>query len=417
MAALLLLGLLPGACIAGSDEPLLEQESMPIVRQPPTPPPCVPRAAIGPAFVRRDGSSLRLEDQPFRALGANAYYLQQLFAYGEAGRSNSVEPALEVLDHMVCLGMGVVRMLAFNDGDDASAIRTEPGAYHEVGLRGLDRAVAEAKARGLRVILPLVNNWSDYGGLPRYATWAGKLESERDEFFADGPMRDTWKEYVAMLTERVNTYTGVRYRDEPAILAWEIGNELRCPTCPGSTRYVDTMNDLADYLKGHAPEHLIADGGDGLDDNLREYRGLSNPYWVRGSEGTSFSKLLEIEALDLVSYHMYFSRRGFRVASDLDVWIDSHERLARTAGKVAYLGEFGVEPASSEPASSDAERAASLERQLERLFAHNAGALALFWQLIPAARRPSSDDGYGVVFDQDPATSAVLHHWARVARP
>jgi mannan endo-1,4-beta-mannosidase len=93
--------------------------------------------------------------------------------------------------------------------------------------------VAEAKARGLRLILTLTNNGSDFGGLDAYARWAGKSQ---DDFFGDPTMMGYWKEHAATLLARIDTLTGVAYRDGPAILRWELANELRCRACAGGTR-------------------------------------------------------------------------------------------------------------------------------------------------------------------------------------
>ena len=183
----------------------------------------------------------------------------------------------EVLDDLVCLSLPVARIWGFNDSKDTSSIRRSPEeGFREEGLRGLDQAVWEAKRRGIRLILPLVNNWGEYGGLPAYAAWAAKRYGspiDRDDFYRDVQMKQWWKDYVFMLVNRVNTFTGVAYRDEPAILAWEIGNELRCGSCAGTTRLPDTIAELATFLKQIAPNQLVADGGDGFDDDPTPVRG------------------------------------------------------------------------------------------------------------------------------------------------
>ena len=43
-------------------------------------------------------------------------------------------------------------------------------------------------------------------------------------YTADAPCQ-AYKNYVQMLAERVNTITGVKYADDPTILAWELCNE------------------------------------------------------------------------------------------------------------------------------------------------------------------------------------------------
>ena len=264
-----------------------------------------------------------------------------------------------MLDDLVCLSLPVARIWGFNDSKDASSIRRSPEeGFREEGLRGLDQAVWEAKRRGIRLVIPLVNNWGEYGGLPAYAAWASKAFGgpyEHDDFYTSPQMKQWWKDYAFMLMNRVNTFTGIAYRDEPAVLAWEIGNELRCSSCAGTTRLPDTIAELATFLKQIAPNQLVADGGDGFDDDPDPYVGLSNLYAVRGDDGASFSKLGRVDALDMLSYHFYPRNYGFTTARDAEIWIERHQAIAAVTGKVAYLGECGF-------VAPDAERAAELRR-------------------------------------------------------
>lgn len=156
LAACLLTTVAGLACDGDGEKPLLP--ATPVVL------PCTPLPPIQ-HLVRRQGAELRLGDQRFRTVGGNVYYLQQLFTYGDLMGPSMSQPALDALDAVSCLSMNVVRTMGFNDGDDVAAIRRAPGQYDEHGLARLDRAVAEAKARGLRLILTLTNNWADYGGL------------------------------------------------------------------------------------------------------------------------------------------------------------------------------------------------------------------------------------------------------------
>lgn len=410
-AALVLLGTALTACDPPEGG---EPTQSPVVRTGDIPSvPCPARGEVTGPFVTRRGSQLLLDGRPWQAVGGNVYYLQQLLAYAEQGNPALGMPALEALEHMNCLGMSVVRAWAFNDSQDSSSIRTSPGVYREEGLRGLDRAVAEARRRGLRVILTLVNNWRDYGGLPRYAEWAGRAGG--DEFFTDSVMQGYWRDYVTMLANRVNTFTGIPYREEPAILAWEIGNELRCRSCRGTSRYLETVRALARHLKVAFPNHLVADGGDGHDDAPASYPGLSNTYSVRGDEGVSFSGLLDVDELDMLSYHLYPTAWGLDDRRDADIWINAHQRLAAAAGKVAYLGEFGQETTSFE--MRDQVRAPVFERWLGRLLERDHGALGLLWQVIPQSRLGAEDDGFGVVYQADAATTRVLRHWSTYGQP
>ena len=75
------------------------------------------------------------------------------------------------------------------------------------------------------------------------------------------------------------------------MLAWEIANELRCPSCRGTTRSLDTIAALARHLRATGARQLIADGGEGFDDAFEQYLGITNRYAVRGDEGMSFSRM------------------------------------------------------------------------------------------------------------------------------
>jgi len=305
----------------------------------------------------------------------------------------------------------VARIWGFNDSKDTSSIRRSPEeGFREEGLRGLDQAVWEAKRRGIRLIVPLVNNWGEYGGLPAYAAWASKLYGspvEHDDFFRDAQMQQWWKDYVYLLVNRVNTFTGVAYKDEPAILAWEVANELRCPSCRGTTAFVDTVEELATFLKDLAPNQLVSDGGDGFDDDPTAYEGLSNLYAVRGDEGSSYSRLARVEALDMLSYHFYPRNYGLQTARDAEIWIERHHALAAITDKVAYLGECGF-------IASDAERAQSYDVWLRNLFGLAGGQLGIFWQLSPAGRL--DNDGFAVYSRRDNATAWILARWGRAVR-
>lgn len=47
-------------------------------------------------------------------------------------------------------------------------------------------------------------------------------------FFSDPGARRLYKQHVAAIVKRRNSITGVPYRDDPTIFAWELINEPRC---------------------------------------------------------------------------------------------------------------------------------------------------------------------------------------------
>jgi mannan endo-1,4-beta-mannosidase len=256
--------------------------------------------------------------------------------------------------------------------------------------------------------MTLTNNWPEYGGLPAMAAWMGKT---KNDFFTDRSFQALWRQYVVLLSARVNTYTGVAYKDEPTIVAWELGNEFRCESCVGSSALPDTVARLARFAKTMFPNHLIADGGEGFDDAPQLYRGLSNAYPVSGEMGASFHRLAAIPSLDLLSSHFYPRSWGLKASADASVWIERHDSIARANGKVAYLGEYGL--AGQGDVVTDDVRAAVYDQWLERLFASTGGALGFFWQLVPPGR--PNRDGHGVHSDRDGLTVGVVQKWLGAA--
>jgi hypothetical protein len=80
-----------------------------------------------------------------------------------------------------------------------------------------DNVVAAAKANGLRLIVALTNNWSDYGGMDVY-TKQLTGSANHDVFYTNSLTQTAYKNYAA-------AFVG-RYKNEPTILAWELGAVL-----------------------------------------------------------------------------------------------------------------------------------------------------------------------------------------------
>lgn len=76
-----------------------------------------------------------------------------------------------------------------------------------------------------------------------FADFRGLTETD---FYTDPVLRQDFKDFVSYIVNRRNTYTGVRYRDDRAIMAWQLGNELDW----GSDSRLDAwMSEKATYNK------------------------------------------------------------------------------------------------------------------------------------------------------------------------
>jgi len=265
-------------------------------------------------FVQRLGAQLLHEGSPFPIVGANTYYL----AYVEQGTLNGA------LDLAASFGMNVMRCWAFLDAAkppgpgevcfqywdaDSKAPRIQDG---ENGLARLDGAIAQAEERGIRLILTLTNNWEDFGGMPQYVRWFG-MEGKKNRFYTDAHCRSAYRNYVQEIVTRRNTITGRVYSDEPAILAWELANEPRCEGLGGTGKLVGWADEMSRFIRGLDANHLIAVGDEGND------------------------KLLEIDAIDFGTFHMYPDSMEQGLAS-----IRQQSDAARRSNKPVLMEEYGL---------------------------------------------------------------------------
>src|SRR5262249_16975930 len=114
-------------------------------------------------FVTVRGGNFRADGATFRFAGTNTYYLHQQSHY-------MVDMAL---DDAAAMGMRVVRAWAFADGSGHgyTALQPQPYVYNDAAFDSLDYAIWKAGRLGIRLVLALVNNWPDYGGMAQYVTW------------------------------------------------------------------------------------------------------------------------------------------------------------------------------------------------------------------------------------------------------
>lgn len=107
----------------------------------------------------------------------------------------------------------------------------EYGAYYQLwqngtaifntgpfGISRFDAVVASAKAHGIRLIVALTNNWSDFGGMDVYVSQLNP-GGTHDTFYTNEVVIAAYKNYI-------NNFVG-RYADEPTIMGWELANEPR----------------------------------------------------------------------------------------------------------------------------------------------------------------------------------------------
>jgi hypothetical protein len=197
---------------------------------------------------------------------------------------------------------------------DAPTYVLAPGKFNEDAFRRLDLMMALANQYGVRIIFPLVNNWPWMGGRPQYAAFRGKSP---DAFWTDPQLIGDFETTISHLLERTNTITGVKYKDDKAILCWETGNELAAP-------FTWTVQ-ITRFIKSLDQNHLVMDGGRGN--------------FARG-EPVQPGALSE-PSIDIVTTHHY-EKDPAVIPSHVQSVINFIKRR-----KVYVLGEFGFAPTAA----------------------------------------------------------------------
>lgn len=256
-------------------------------------------------FVVRKGSSLMLAGKPFRFAGANIYWL----GLQEPADDISYPSHFRVDDALATASfMGETVVRAHTLGISVGcAICVEPslGTFNQEALQHIDYAIWSAKIHHIRLIIPLVDNWHYYhGGEPTFTLWRG-IPDQRAFYYSPLVIND-FKQYINVLLNHVNSYDGLRYKDDPTIMAWETGNELSAPS--------SWVEDISAYIKGEDPHHLVMDGN-----------------YEQADQTSNFLPDLAIKTVDIYTGHYY-------PPSIANLHIELNQALS--ANKVFIVGEY-----------------------------------------------------------------------------
>jgi mannan endo-1,4-beta-mannosidase len=355
-------------------------------------------------FVTVDNSRFEFGGQQFRFLGANATYLYQQAAYG---RHFIVD---EVFSDLRRMKVKVVRIGAHFESDnllDPAVIMTAPNEYNESALRALDYVLMKAKEYQLKLVLILTNNWKHYGGIPQYIKWANTQKIlnrtfEHDDFYINETIKSWYMNYLAVLINRTNTFTSVKYKDDSTIFSWELINEPRSKDKSGMLIY-NWLIEMLFFVKSQDSNHMVGTGEEGMDISPNFYPSYDYFYNGRedlfdGSYGISFRMNSSISMLDYISIHLYPEAWGFNDEAGIN-WLRDHIRISQLSKKPILIGEFG----------SKSKNVTLINKWLE-VIKKSLNGESMIWQYS----HPSLDhkDGFGFNWVNDSELCSSLQNYA-----
>lgn len=408
-------------------------------------------AAAPKGFVTvRDGHFM-LDGKPYRFAGTNVWYAAYLGMTADGQARLKQE-----LDTLLALGVTNLRILGAAEisplkNSMRPAIQDGAGHYDETILAGLDFALAEIGRRGMKAVVFLNNFWEWSGGMVTYQYWTNgghyidlgdpnhpwpEFADYSAQFYKSAAANARYRAYIAALIRRRNTVTGRIYRDDPAIMAWQLANE---PRPGGSVEKTDMKaffawtDSTAGYIKSLDTHHLVSTGNEGVMGCL-ESEGC-----VTGSTGSRY--------VDYLTFHIWPLNWGWINPADMEKsfapgtekvrrYVETHLRLAANLKKPAVCEEFGFprDGGSNDPKAGTVWRD-RYYTMLYGLFEENAqgnGAFggSNFWAWGGAGRAQHADynwqpgdtsyvgdpaqepQGRNSVFDRDMATIDIIRRHA-----
>ncbi|KAL3431711.1 mannan endo-1,4-beta-mannosidase C [Aspergillus tetrazonus] len=303
----------------------------------------VTTATARKGFVTTKGDKFQLDGKDFYFAGSNAYY----FPFNN--NQTDVELGLSAAKKA---GLSVFRTWGFNDknvtyiedglpqygGEGAGTTEVVfqwwQNGTSTIDLEPFDKVVNAATKTGIKLIVTLVNNWADYGGMDVYTVNLGG--QYHDDFYRLPQIKKAYKRYVKEMV--------TRYRNSPAIMAWELANEPRCgadgvrnlPASDECTPELLTtwIDEMSTYVKRLDPHHLVTWGGEG------GFNYESDDWAYNGSDGGDFEAELKLKNIDFGVFHSYPDWWS-KTVEWTNKWIVDHARAARRVGKPVVHEEYG----------------------------------------------------------------------------
>lgn len=211
-------------------------------------------------FITASGSQLYDGEKEFRFISFNVPNLlciEDNMAFHECNPwrlpdAYEIEDALQTIKIM---GGNVARtyVLTVLRNDDPPRTHrhvTASGNFDEESFRTMDLVLIKANEIGVRLIIPFVDNWRWMGGIDEYAAFRGK---SREHFWTDPQIKADFQTTIEYVLNRRNTISGILYKEDKSILAWELGNELR--EAPP-----EWIAEMAAFVKSIDSNHLLSDG-------------------------------------------------------------------------------------------------------------------------------------------------------------
>ncbi|MCX2837856.1 cellulase family glycosylhydrolase [Salinimicrobium sp. MT39] len=309
--------------------------------------------AVGQKFVQVEHGGFVHQGKPYHFLGTNFWYGMNL------GHEDK-ERLVRELDRLEDLGVKNLRIMAGSEGAEGTPWRMQPtvqefpGNYNEDLLQGLDFLLAEMKKRNMLAVVCLNNFWPWSGGFSQYVSWAndneaipypppaeggdwGTYQAYASQFYTNETAKEWFRNFIRTIIERENSLTGVAYKEDTTIMAWQLTNEPQGGAYEEA--YRNWLHNTAKFIKELDGQHLVSIGSEG---------NTPSP-----QNGTNFRKDHDSPYIDYATFHVWIQNWGWydpeRAEETFDdailkasAYIQDHFQVANELNIPIVLEEFGI---------------------------------------------------------------------------
>jgi len=303
-----------------------------------------------------DGQFIK-NGRPYNYIGTNYWYGASLAADTIGGDR---ERLLKELDFLKLHGIDNLRVMVGAEGPDDTQFRVtptllkSPGQYSPALLEGLDYFLHELAKRDMHAILFLTNNWEWSGGMAQYVNWNGYGEyanpnlegftwgdffAYQKQFYSCENCIKQLNRYITDIVSRKNSINGKAYRDDPAIMAWELANEPRPMAADNFVPFEKWIAATAKLIRDIDQNHLITTGNEG----------------TQGCSGSMelFERIHSLPEIDYLTIHIWLKNWGWYNAQEpdstfpealkkVDDYVKDHNLIAEKLNKPMVIEEFGL---------------------------------------------------------------------------
>lgn len=306
-------------------------------------------------FVRTDGTKFIKNGKLYNYIGTNMWYATIIASSGSGGDK---ERFLAELDNLKALGITNLRILTGPDAGSALAnpakpyLQHSPGVLNDTLLIGLDYTLAELEKRNMQAVIYLNNAWDWSGGYGFYLKECGygdspnaNIEGGYDryvnysaDFSRCEKAQELYYNYIKRIVTRKNSITGRFYKDEPAIMSWQLCNEPRPFARDNKEQFAGWIAKAAAIIKAADPNHLVSTGSEG-------YIGCE-------ADRELCERIHSDKNIDYLTIHIWPVNWGWASRSNPDsgignacskskAYIEEHIAMAEKLGKPLVIEEFG----------------------------------------------------------------------------